>query len=325
MASVPRVIPRRPLLRIAALLAAILGIAGLATATAAAAERNFSLRYSNNVNGQITIAANTIMECPTNTVDPLMNSGCTGARAGTSDRNNNSFDMQWLDVDSDPSTFTSSSSDLALPAGSRVLFAGLYWTGLNKKGEAISGANGFKAVPQNPPNAAAIGTVKVKAPGDTAYTSVTALSANVNTASIAVGGGYGAFADVTTLVKSAGSGTYTVADVQTGTGGNSYAGWSLVVAYSDPAQPLRNLSVFDGLRVVSGTQQLDIPLSGFKTPSSGPVNTTIGVVAAEGDAGATGDYLPVNDNRLTDAVHPPQQHREQHHRQSRCVRDHQEP
>ena len=86
MASVPRVIPRRPLLRIAALLAAILGIAGLATATAAAAERNFSLRYSNNVNGQITIAANTIMECPTNTVDPLMNSGCTGARAGNAPR-----------------------------------------------------------------------------------------------------------------------------------------------------------------------------------------------------------------------------------------------
>lgn len=303
--SVRAVTPRQPLLRIAVLLAAALGLMGMAAATGSAAERDFSLRYSSNVNGQITIAANAIMQCPTNTVDPLMNSGCTGARAGTNDRNNNSFDMQWLDVDSDASTFTSSSSDLALPAGSRVLFAGLYWTGLNKKGEAISGANGFKAVPQNPPDAAAIGTVKVKAPGDSAYTTVTALAANVNTASIAVGGGYGAFADVTTLVKSAGAGTYTVADVQTGTGGNAYAGWSLVVAYSNPDEPLRNLSVFDGLKVVSGTQQIDIPLSGFKTPGQGAVNTTIGVVAAEGDAGATGDYLTVNDNRLTDAVHPP--------------------
>ena len=293
-----------PLVRWFTLLAVLAGLLATGVTTAAAAERNFSLRYSSNVNGQITMAANTIMRCPTDTVDPLMNSGCTGAQAGTSSRNNNSFDMRWLDVDSDPSTFTSSSADLSVPAGARVLFAGLYWTGLNRKGEALSGANGFKAVPQDPPNASAIGTVKIKGPGASAYTSVTAAGADVNTASIAVGGGYGAFADVTTILTAAGAGTYTVADVQTGTGGNAFAGWSLVVAYSDPDQPLRNLSVFDGLKVVGGTQQLDIPLSGFKTPSSGSVNTTVGVVAAEGDAGAVGDYLTVNDRLLTDAVHP---------------------
>lgn len=294
----------RPLKRLVALASLVIGLLVAGASTGAAAERDFSLRYSNNVNGQITIAANTIMRCPTDTVDPLMNSGCTGAQAGTNARNNNSFDMQWLDVDSDSSTFTSSSADLAVPAGSRVLFAGLYWTGLNKKGDAITGANGFKAVPRDPPSIAAIGTVKVKGPGASAYTSVTAASADVNTASIAVSGGYGAFADVTSIVTAAGSGTYTVADVQTGTGGNAFAGWSLVVAYSDPDQPLRNLSVFDGLKVVSGTQQIDIPLSGFKTPSAGSVSTTVGVVAAEGDAGAAGDYLTVNDRLLTDAVHP---------------------
>ena len=296
--------PLRPLVRLVAACAALLGLLAAGAAVASAAERPFSLRYSNNVNGQITIAANTIMRCPTDTVDPLMNSGCTGAQAGTSSRNNNSFDMRWLDVDSDSSTFTSSSATLSVPTGSRVLFAGLYWTGLNRKGEAISGANGFKAVPQDPPSVASIGTVKLKTPGAAGYTSVTAAGADVNTASIAVGGGYGAFADVTSIVTTAGAGSYTVADVQTGTGGNAYAGWSLVVAYSDPDEPLRNLSVFDGLQVVSGTQQIDIPLSGFKTPSSGPVNTTVGVVAAEGDAGATGDYLTVNERLLTDAVHP---------------------
>ncbi len=300
----PIVMPLRPLVRLVAVCATLLGLLAAGAAVASAAERPFSLRYSNNVNGQIAIAANTIMRCPTDTVDPLMNSGCTGAQAGTSSRNNNSFDMRWLDVDSDSSTFTSSSATLSVPTGSRVLFAGLYWTGLNRKGEAISGANGFKAVPQEPPSVAAIGTVKLKTPGAAGYTSVTAAGADVNTASIAVGGGYGAFADVTSIVTAAGAGTYTVADVQTGTGGNSYAGWSLVVAYSDQDEPLRNLSVFDGLQVVSGTQQIDIPLSGFKTPSSGPVNTTVGVVAAEGDAGATGDYLTVNERLLTDAVHP---------------------
>ena len=290
----------RLLRRIAAVITAAAIITPVATANAA--ERPFSLRYSNNVNGQIITAANTLMQCPTNTVDPLMNSGCTGARAGTNARNNNSFDMQWLDTDSDASTFDSSSATLDLPSTGRVLFAGLYWTGLQKKGEAITGANGFKAVPLNPPDATAIGTVKIQVPGSSTYQTVTA--SQVDTAAIAVSGGYGAFADITPFVAAGGGGTYTVADVQTGTGGNSFAGWSLVVAYAEPDEPLRNLSVFDGLKVVAGTASVDIPLAGFKTPSSGQVKTTLGVVAAEGDAGATGDYLTLNEQVLADAVHP---------------------
>ena len=105
----------RPAVAVPALLVALAWLLVSASGVLAA-ERPFSLRYSSNVSGQITIAGNTIMRCPTDTVDPLMNSGCLGAQAGTSSRNNNSFDMQWLDVDSDASTFTSSSSDLALPA-----------------------------------------------------------------------------------------------------------------------------------------------------------------------------------------------------------------
>lgn len=274
----------------------------LLPAAAGAAERNFALRYSNNVNGQIIFAANTMLQCPLNTVDPLMNSGCSGARAGTNARNNNSFDMGWIDIDADPATFDSSNAQLLLPSTGHVLFAGLYWTGVQTKGDTISGANGYRGVPQNAPDQTAIGSIKLQTPGASGYTAVTATQ--VDTAQIASGGGYTAFADVTQLVNAAGAGTYTVADLQTGTGGNTDAGWTLVVAYSDPTEPLRNLSVFDGLKVVSSTNFVDIPLSGFKTPSSGTVRTTVGVVAAEGDAGVSGDYLALNDQRLTDAVHP---------------------
>jgi uncharacterized repeat protein (TIGR01451 family) len=264
--------------------------------------RNFTLRYSNNINGQIAIAANTLMQCPTGTPDPTVNSGCAGARAGTNSRNNNTFDMGWIDVDADPTTFNSSQATLNLPTDGVVLFAGLYWTGIQKKGDVITGANGYVGVPLPPPNASAIGQVKFKLPDSSAYQTVTAV--NVDLGPISLGSGYGAFADVTELVTEAGPGAYTVADVQTGTGGNAVGGWSLVVAYADQAEPLRNLSVFDGLKIVSGSTAVDIALSGFKTPTAGTVRTTIGVVAAEGDAGATGDYLSVNDNLLTDAVHP---------------------
>lgn len=301
---------RRSLKLLIALLAgALLAPAIVVSAATSSAQiisnsgRNFTLRYSNNINGQITIAANTLMQCPIATADPTVNSGCAGARAGTNARNNNTFDMGWLDVDADPTTFNSSQATLNLPTDGVVLFAGLYWTGIQKKGDVITGANGYVGVPLPPPNASAIGQVKFKLPDSSAYQTVTA--ANVDLGPISLGSGYGAFADVTELVTEAGPGTYTVADVQTGTGGNTAAGWSLVVAYADQIEPLRNLSVFDGLKVVSGSSAIDIALSGFKTPSAGTVRTTIGVVAAEGDAGVTGDYLSVNDNLLTDAVHPP--------------------
>lgn len=264
--------------------------------------RDFAVRYSNNVNGQIAIAANTMVQCPLSTPDPVNNAGCAGARAGTNARNNNSFDMKWVDVDSDPSTFDSTSANLAIPAGGRVLFAGLYWTGIQKKGDLISGSNGYVGTPLNPPDASAIGRVKLMTPNEVDYRTVVA--SQIDLGPISVGSGYGSFADVTGLVSESGPGTYTVADVQTGTGGNIGAGWSLVVAYADPSEPLRNLSVFDGLKVVSSSNYIDIPLSGFKTPSTGTVRTTMGVVAAEGDAGATGDYLTLNNQLLTDAVHP---------------------
>ncbi|MSW96251.1 MAG: DUF11 domain-containing protein, partial [Actinobacteria bacterium] len=196
-----------------------------------------------------------------------------------------------------------SSAQLLIPAGGHILFAGLYWTGLQKKGDVVKGTNGYTGVPNNPPNAAALDQVKFKVPGSATYSSLTA--SQVDTGPIANSSGYTAFRDVTAQVIAAGSGAYTVADVQTGTGGNSFAGWSLVVAYADAGEPLRNLSVFDGLRIVSGTTSADIALSGFKTPASGPVRTTVGVVAAEGDAGLSGDYLTLNDRRLTDAVHQP--------------------
>jgi len=289
----------------AALLIASMLIVGAAVAPRADAVvpgglRDFSLRYSNNVNGEIVKAGNTIVRCPNDTVDPTLNRNCDRSNAGTLAANNNSFDMQWVDVDGDPSTFDSSSADLTLSG--RVLFAGLYWTGQQKKGGVITGANGYRGVPVPAPDETLIGRVSFGVPGSTSYRTVDAVQ--IDTGPIANGSGYTAFADVTSIVAAAGSGTYTVANLQTGTGGNGFGGWTLIVAISSPSEPLRNLSVFDGLRVVSSSGSVSIPLSGFKTPSSGTVRTTIGVVAAEGDAGATGDYLTVNDNLLTDATHP---------------------
>ena len=117
---------------------------------------------------------------------------------------------------------------------------------------------------------------------------------------------YQGFVDVTDIVRSGGAGEYTVADVQLGTGlqADQSGGWALAVAYEDSAQPTRNLTVFDGFEFVStdvpvAERPVDITLSGFDDPLSGPVSTRIGLVSLEGDLGT-----PATPPRSTPSGHP---------------------
>ena len=252
---------------------------------AQAADRSFAVRFQTNDSGNIAMAANTLMTCSAS--DPA----CPAAQAGGPD-NNNDFVMTYVDTDSDAATFDSSSADLTLPGGASVLFAGLYW------GADVNGGTGGT----DAPNPGARGTVEFAVPGG-AYATV---NASVLDTSSAQPARYQGFADVTSAVSSAGNGTYTVADVQAGTGNDRYGGWSLVVAYHDAAQPPRNLTVFDGFQTVNaGNPTVTIPVSGFLTPLSGPVNTELGFVTWEGDRGLTGDSATLDGTTLTDALHPP--------------------
>ena len=103
--------------------------------------------------------------------------------------------------------------------------------------------------------------------------------------------------------KAGGGGTYTIGNVQAGTGADRHAGWSLVVAYQDASQPARNLTIFDGFAQVDNGQTTTLPVSGFKTPLTGPVNTQLGIVSYEGDLNLAGDALALNGTTLSDAAH----------------------
>ena len=102
-----------------------------------------------------------------------------------------------------------------------MLFAGLYWGG-----DTSAGAAGGAAAPA----AASRGSVLMAPPGG-GYATVTASTLDGSTAAPTR---YQGFADVTAAVQAGGAGTYTVANVQAGTGQDRYAGWGLVVAYHDP-------------------------------------------------------------------------------------------
>jgi hypothetical protein len=148
-----------------------------------------------------------------------------------------------------------------------------------------------------------VGQIKFKAPGG-AYATLTATTTDFGTGSVN-GPRYQSFVDVTARVAAGGAGTYAAGDVSAGTGGDRYAGWSLVVAYRDAAQPPRNLTVFDGLvSVAPGSPPATIPVSGFQTPQGGPVRTTLGFVAYEGDLFSNLDSASLNGTVLTNSANP---------------------
>ena len=259
----PHMIPfaSRSRARLPALLLALVALA--VVSLPAQAQRAFSLRYTTTTSGDIAGIGNVNLNCAPFSGTPAPSTTCANSRtntAGTGSARNNDFTMVNSDVDSDASTFNSSSATLNMPAGSTVLFAGLYWSG------RAASANRSTSVRFSTP-ASGYSTVTAAGPLDAT-----------------TGDAYQGFANVTGLVAAAGNGVYTVANVYGNSASDSWAGWSLVVAYSNPSLPPRNLSIFDGWqRAADVNTPINLNISGFITPPSGPVNTTIGVLAWDGD------------------------------------------
>jgi len=189
-----------------------------------------------------------------------------------------SFDMEILG-EGNGGTFNSSTSDLNIPACSEVMFAGLYWGA----DEGITGTDSAWMVP-------GFNTVKLKIPGAGTYTTLTSTQTDRHSLAWSTPGfnhtGYLCFRDITSLVNATNAnGTYTVADVVGPIGiSNSCGGWTIVIAYSNPSLLPRNLTVFDGSVIVNlGDPAVDVNISGFLTPPSGPVSCELGAVVYDGD------------------------------------------
>ena len=246
----------------------------------------FTLRYQATQKGGIQMLANAAVSC----------NGCAAANqmppGGTGTNNGNN--QYYIDLDGLSSTFMSSSDSLNLANCSEITWAGLYWTG---------NLNSWN--PSSTTNYNIRNQVKLRADNG-AYQSFTADDIIDNTTGK---NSYHCFKDVTAFVQANGNARYTVGDVVAQTGSNTFAGWALIVAYRNVYESQKNLTVFDGLaNVAAGVGQVDIPISGFLTPPSGPVNFELGVVAHDGDRGDTGDRLRFNGAGtyidISDALHP---------------------
>lgn len=178
---------------------------------------------------------------------------------------------------------TSSSADLTLNASDNIVFARLYWAGSgNGSGDDVVQLNGQ--------------TVTASQTLTFTYAGMPAFCAS---------------ADVTALVQADGPGTYTFSGLDLSdvintlnycNNGVNFGGWAIVVVYENPALPINQVNVYDGLNGVP--PQLTIVLDSLNVNDS--EGAKIGFIAWEGDSAlAVNERLTINNQVLSNALNPP--------------------
>ena len=180
---------------------------------------------------------------------------------------------------------TSSSASLNLTNSDTVLKAYLYWAG--------SGTGDFDILLNN-----------------------VAVTAQRNFPLVFVTDGvsrsyFSAFADVTAQVQQTGNGSYTVSDLDLTqwvandgiycANKTNFGGWAIVVVYENPALPLNQLNLNDGLQNIPYSVDINLPSLNVIDNNG----AKIGFLAWEGDADLNfGETLRINNNILSNALNP---------------------
>ena len=136
----------------------------------------FSIRYQINQKGGLVFLANTSVSCSCNANDEM-------PPGGNSD--NNSFSLDYVDIDNDGNTYMSSADQLNLANCSEISWAGLYWVGI------------LNNTPSNTPNFNERNQIKLSVDGS-GYTTLLADELLDNTIGKTM---YSCFKDITSIVQ----------------------------------------------------------------------------------------------------------------------------
>lgn len=185
----------------------------------------------------------------------------------------------------------SSAAELMIPSGSSVLYAELIWGGnyLSRDENIITSIDT---------------PVTFIDPNNNVYT----IAPDVLTSNEEIftagnppveRGFYMRSADVTTIVQNSGAGTYITGNVPglldpilQSTANTNHAGWTLAVIYRNANLPNRAMYLYVGTEgIVSrvSVPSIDVTITNFMTPPTGPVNARVLISAQEGDANISGD------------------------------------
>lgn len=242
--------------------------------------RDFTSTFKNNLNGNVIAIGNSIMLAP-------------GGICPDATKNNSDINMVFANKDTDNSTVNSTMAKLILPPSvnsNNIKYAGLYW-----QGRFINTNN--SSMPNNAKQ------VLFKAYGEMAYKIVTSINSKFNYGfNTAPGFGpyndYQGVADITQDIKNSIDKVDTntiqtqgfnqemwVANIQASNENNGFGAWSIIVIYENLSDSLKNIVLYDGFKTTVKGQTIAIPLSGFLTPTAGPVNAKFIIFGGEGDIG----------------------------------------
>mgnify|MGYP001791369768 CR=1 FL=1 len=233
------------------------------------------------VKGDVTFVSNNILNREDSSFspnDPFNGNGSNGQ-----------LNIQYIDVDNDPTTFSSSSSILNVPTCSRVVYAGLYWS-------AVFPYETWEAEQSRPGD---YRNIKFKLPGKD-YQDITSDEVIYDNG-IATQRPYVCYKDMTAEVSSLSNpnGDYFAANIRGTVGFDAFnglggaAGWVLVVIYENETETTKNISLFDGFATIDGTNNADVIFSGIRTTPAGPVRVKTLVATLEGDQSFIGDRYQI--------------------------------
>jgi hypothetical protein len=253
----------------------------------------FKIRHQGYVKGDMTMIANNIV----NRVDYNNDSNSPHDSRAYQGELNDEFMMLYTDIDTDKSTFSSSSADLYLnnPLNKKIVYAGLYWSATYLYNSGISKKeNKFKAVD---PKRESFEEIKIKLPNQDTYTSIKGemLFDGIKDPKFKESAPYAMYADVTNMVKNLKdpTGTYTIANIKATQGkisGGVSGGWSIFFVYEDEEMSGKFITTYDGFAGVTD-KPTEINITGFQTLPNGEVKAKIACAALEGDLNLKGDQL----------------------------------
>ncbi len=253
----------------------------------------FKERYKLTLKGDMTIIANSIL----NRIDKKNSPNDPYNDQSIDAITNDEMDMEYIDIDNDKNTFSSSSAALfdKKEAGKKVVFAGLYWAATYKYESGYKkGEDKFVAFDKTRET---FDEVLIKLPTKKEYTTVKGevIFDGLKDKKMRDVAPYAVFADITELVSTLDNpfGFYTVANIKATQGtllGGTAAGWSIIFVYEDESMSEKYIAINDGFGGAS-LNSIDIKFKNFETPAKGDVVIKMAASALEGDYQVDGDLV----------------------------------
>ncbi|MFM6994526.1 MAG: PKD domain-containing protein [Sediminibacterium sp.] len=202
-------------------------------------------------------------------------------------KTHNTYD-NWISPPQPPAMLSSSSASLNLPSNQTIVGAYLVWTGIGNGTTTTINLNGNAIIPD---------FVNIAYPFPSIPPSFPFFSA---------------VKDITNYVQSFGNGLYQISNFNLSSillnyysNAVQFAGWNIIIVYSNPTLPNKQLNIYDGLQYVIGNSinTVNIPINNLNVTNTSGAKMTY-IVYNGSPNFYSGEVAKFNGQNLTNALNP---------------------